>query len=55
MDSKKLMQSRSDLDVSCESIESAGSLGDLELLQADVGPGGVSEGEGFGGLLVLGF
>ena len=48
------MQSRGYLDVSCEGIESAGSLGRLVLLQADVGPGGVAEGEGFGGLL-LGF
>lgn len=47
------MQRRGDLDMSCESIESAGSVGRLELLQADVGPGGVAEGESFGWLLLL--
>ena len=54
MDTKELMQSRGDLDVSCESIEGAGVLGRLELLQAYVGPDGIPQGESFGGLL-LGF
>lgn len=55
MNTQELVQSRGYLDVGCEGIESAGSLRRLELLQADVGPGGVSEGEGFGGLLLVGF
>lgn len=54
MNTQELVQSRGYLDVGCEGIESAGKLRRLELLHADVGPGGVSEGEGFGGLL-LGF
>ena len=45
------MQSRGDLDVRCKSIESAGGLWGLELLQANVGPGGIAESESFGWLL----
>jgi hypothetical protein len=54
MNTQELVQSRGDLNMCCKSIESAGSIGRLELLQADVGPVGVSEGEVFGRLL-LGF
>jgi len=54
MNAEELMQSRGDLDVSCESIQSAGGLRRLELLEANVGPGGISQCEIFGGLL-LGF
>lgn len=48
------MQSSGDLDVSCERIECAGRLRLLVLLEANVGPGWVAEGESFGGWL-LGF
>jgi hypothetical protein len=54
MNTEKLMQSRGDLNMCCESVESTGSVGRLELLEVDVGPGGIAEGDGFGRLL-LGF
>ena len=55
VNTEELMQSCSDLDVGCESVESVGrSAGRLELLEADVGPRWVAEGEGFG-WLGLGF
>ena len=55
MNTKELMQSRGDLDVSRESIEGADILGRLQSLQADVGPGGIPQGESFGGLLLCRF
>jgi hypothetical protein len=47
VDAEELVQSGGDLEMSCKSIERAGWLRVLVLLETNVGPGWISEGETF--------